>query len=372
MPHKPSNIMIIAGEASGDTLGAKLIANFLENNANCHFFGMGGPKMAQAGGEINFDFDVINIIGFTGVIKRLRPILAVLKQIKQLMRSRRPDLVICIDSPGFNLKIAAAAKKQGINVLYYVSPQIWAWKYRRIKKIRRTVSHMMVLYPFEEEIYKKESVPCSYIEHPLVEKTAAHVNGITHTKKAKIALLPGSRAGEIKHHLPILMRASEIILEQFPDTEFILPLAQNIDATNITNRIPSHVSIIKKHHYQELESVTLAIACSGTMTLELGLLVIPHIIIYKTEPLNYFIFKFFVKIKLIGLSNIVAGKMISPELLQQDASAENIAANVRDLICNQDLYQQTKRELKAVRHQFETKLNSPGTSRIIHDLLSNS
>ena len=366
-------IMILAGESSGDVLASNLINQLSEQASDITFSGMGGRLMKEAGAHLIVDNSELDIIGFTEIISKLPLIRRAYKAIKQHILSTRPELVILVDYPGFNLKMARLAKKAGCKVLYYVSPQIWAWRYQRIKKIKRYVDHMAVLFPFEKTLYDKESIPATYVGHPLarqVEITLSTLKEKETNKQPSIALLPGSRKKEIKQLLPLMVEAAEIIHKQHPDIHFVLPVANNIQPEMIQPFLPDYIHMATDNHYQHIASATSAICTSGTVTLETALLGTPHVIVYKSSWLNYQLGKRLVKSSHIGLSNIVAQQCLAPELIQHEVSAQRITQKLTPMLTNKKYHKLIQKKYTQLLHQFNRQDGHSPIASIAIKLLS--
>lgn len=364
---KNKTIMIIAGEASGDMHGANLVREMLNVNPGLIFYGIGGNKLRKEGVELLADASVMAVVGLTEVISKLRSILKIMGMMKRSMDERRPDLVILIDYPDFNLPLARAAKKRGIKVFYYISPQVWAWRKGRIGQIKKTVDKMAVILPFEVETYRKEGFEVSYVGHPLLDMVKTDYSKQESRKilglaeKNTVGILPGSRHSEIKKLLPEMLRAAQILKKEMPDTQFILPLADTLEEASVNEFISGfdvQVKVISGHTYDVITCSDLIWVASGTATLETALLEVPMIIIYKISLLSYLIGRLIVDIKNIGLVNIIAGKTIVPELIQSDANGARIAAEALTILKNEARKQEMIKELKTTR----ARLGDPGAA----------
>jgi lipid-A-disaccharide synthase len=361
-------IMIIAGEASGDMHGANLVREMIKINPALNFYGIGGNKLREEGVELLANASDMAVVGLTEVISKLGSILKIMKMMKRSLDERRPDLVILIDYPDFNLPLAKAAKKRGIKVFYYISPQVWAWRKGRIGQIKRTVNKMAVILPFEVDTYGREGFAVNYVGHPLLDMVKLNYSKQESRKKFGLAenkitvgILPGSRLSEVEKLMPELLRASEILAQKMPDIQFILPLADTLEEKIITEIISGFtvkVHIISGHTYDVISCADLALVASGTATLETALLGVPMIIVYKISLLSYIIGRLIVDVKNIGLVNIIAGKTIVPELIQSDASGKRIAEEALAILTNGKKKQEIIKELEAIR----TKLGEPGAA----------
>jgi len=367
--NKNKTIMIIAGEASGDMHGASLVHEMLKIDSSLKFYGIGGNKLQEVGVNLLAHSSEMAVMGLTEVIPKLGTILRIMNRMKKSMDEFNPDLVILIDYPDFNLRIAKAAYKRGIKVFYYISPQVWAWRKGRINQIKKLVNKMAVILPFEVETYRQKGFPVNYVGHPLLDLVKTKYSPQeARTKfglkegKTTVALLPGSRFSEVNNLLPEMLKAGEILAQHIQDIQFLLPLADTIEEkiiTDIISRYALKVNIISGYTYDAISCSDLAIVASGTATLETALLGVPMVIIYKISSLTYFIGKFIVHVRNIGLANIIAGKTIVPELIQEDASGNRIAAEALDILTDAERKQEMIKELTAIRN----KLGNPGAAR---------
>lgn len=358
----PNKIMMIAGEASGDLLGASLARELYRLQPDLNIIAMGGEQMCQAGVHIVVDNRSMDIIGWWGVIRNLSIIYRAMKKIKSTLKNDPPDLLILIDYPGFNLRVAKWAKKKGIKILYYVSPQIWAWKYGRIKTIRHCVCHMAVLFSFEEDIYRKENVPVTFVGHPLASLVKATESKETifrryglHSDYPVIALFPGSRRPEVQRLLPIIVSSIPKIRAAIPGVQFVLPLASSLQSLDLQPYLTDDITIVKNDTYNLLSICTAAIVKSGTGTLEVAFSGVPLVVIYKGNFLNYWIAKSVVRITQIGLCNIVAKKQVAKELIQGAVTPENIAAETIRLVVDPPYRKKIISDLAALRASMADK-----------------
>lgn len=377
--HKNKTVLIIAGEASGDMHGANLVREMLNRDPALKFYGIGGKKMLQEGVQLLADASTMAVVGLTEVVFKLKDILKIMRTIKKSLDERRPDLVVLIDYPDFNLPVAKAARRHNIKVLYYISPQVWAWRQSRIEQIKKTVTRMAVILPFEVETYRRHGFAADYVGHPLLDmikttysKKESRKKFDLHEDKITIGILPGSRMSEIKKLLPELLQAATIMKDSIPELQFVVPLADTLEEKNLTGIIagfPIDVNVISGQTYNVVSCADLALVASGTATLETALLKVPMIIVYKISPLSYFIGKLFVRVKNIGLVNIIAEKTIVPELIQNDASGARIAREALSILGDETKKQAMIRELEAIR----SRLGEPGaaikTAKLALDML---
>lgn len=358
-------ILIIAGEASGDLLGAHLAKSLSFLDPQLRLAGMGGKKMREAGVDIFIEAEKLAVVGVLEIISQLGNILAARCSLKNRFKTDRSDLVIFIDYPGFNLHMAKQAKKAGIKVLYYVSPQIWAWRYSRIKKIKKYVDHMAVLFPFEEELYQRENISVSLVGHPLIDIAVPSLSrekvyqkfGLS-AETPIISLFPGSRYQEITRLLPVIISATRFIKRRIPNAQLVLLLAPNFSSRNVQNFLFPDIKIIKDNTYNILSVCDAAIAVSGTVTLEIALYQVPFVILYKVNPITYWLGKRLIRIPFIGLSNLIAEERITSEFIQHQATPQAIANEICRLLEDRSYRQSCLDKLKLLR----TKLGDGGAS----------
>lgn len=362
-------ILIVTGEPSGDLLASRLVEAMRAGNPALSFFGMGGEKLRAAGMEIVFDIAHHAVMGITEVIGHLGKLYHVFGVLRQAIKRERPDLVILVDYPDFNLRLAKVAKRHQVPVLYYVSPQIWAWRTSRIRQIAATVSTMIVVFPFELPLYREAGVNAHFVGHPLLDmvKIARPREenlrrfGLSQQSRA-VGLLPGSRPSEVKRILPAMLEAARRLSLQFPDLQFIIPIAPGLHREEIGKLAEeSGVApvLVNNSMYEVIDSSFLVIVASGTATLETALLAKPMVIVYKMSPLSYLIGRMLVKVPFIGMANIIAGKKVVPELIQAEASGERIAAEAARLLTDTPYYESVRTELA----QIKRKLGEPGASK---------
>jgi lipid-A-disaccharide synthase len=366
---KTKTIMIVAGEASGDLHGASLVQEMLKTDPALNFYGIGGSKLEKMGVKLFANTSTMAVMGLTEVVSKLGSILKIMGMMKKSLDEYRPDLVILIDYPDFNLRLAKAAKKKGIKVFYYISPQVWAWRKNRINQIKKFVDKMAVILPFEVDTYATKGFTVNYVGHPLLDLVKPRYSKQDSRKKISIdenkttiALLPGSRLSEVTKLMPEMLRAAEILAQKIPDVQFVLPLADTLEEKNISDiskSSPVKIKVIAGLTYDVISSADLAIVASGTATLETALLGVPMIIVYKVSPLSYLVGRLIINVKNIGLVNIIANKTIVPELIQKDANGEPIATAALAILTNEGRKLEIIRELAAIR----AKLGSPGAAR---------
>jgi lipid-A-disaccharide synthase len=362
---KKKRVMIIAGEASGDMHGAHLVEAMLDVRPNLDFFGIGGHRLKEVGVEILVDNASLAVVGVSEALAKLTILIRALQRVKGELRRRRPDLLIVIDFPDFNLHVAATAKKMGIPVLYYISPQIWAWRTGRIRKIKKVVDHMVVIFPFESDFYGKRNVPVTFVGHPLLDggvTVKPADSKIVAPERVVVGLLPGSRNEEVARLLPTMMDAAEILSREFPDALFPIPVASSVDrglVESVVKKGRADFVIVTDGPQDVFQKATLLITASGTVTLEAALAGTPMIIVYRVSGMSYWLGKRLIRVKHIGLANLVAGKEIVPELIQDEACAERIALLASSLLKDGHALSEMRRELAGVAR----RLGKPGASR---------
>lgn len=374
-------VMIIAGEASGDLHAAKLVREVKEKNADITFYGIAGKNMVEAGVETLVDSAELAVVGLVEVLAHWNTISGALKKMQHLLRTDPPDLLVLTDYPDFNLRLAKTAKECGVKVLFYISPQVWAWRQKRVFKIRKLVDMMAVVFPFEETFYKKYNVPVRFVGHPLVDEI--HISADQKTlreeflldnDKPVIGLFPGSRHSEIKRLLPIIVESAKTISEAKPDAQFVIPVASTLkeedilpyfDEANLDMRIISHRS------HDVMEVCDAIITVSGTVTLELALLKKPMVVINKISTLSYFFVSRMLKIDHIALCNIVAGKRVTPELIQDDATSEKISRTLLDLINDSEERSKIISEFTNIEDKLTNKETKTELSDLLIDMLEN-
>ncbi len=332
-------IFIVAGEPSGDLLGSYLATAFKRSYPECVLEGVGGYRMQQAGVQQIFDSERLAMVGFVEIIKKIAVLRQAMNVIMQRLTEQPPTLLLLIDYPGFNLRLAAKAKALGIKVMYYVSPQIWAWHYSRIKKIKKNVDLMAVLFRFEEKLYQAEHVPVAFVGHPIIEaltpsltKQAAYQQFSLDPQQPIVALLPGSRATEIQRLLPDMLAAVQCIRQQKPQAQFVLALAPNLSPASLASFQLQGIEVVENNTYNVLSVCDAAIVASGTATLEVAVLGVPQVIVYRVNPLSYQIAKWVATVTQVGLCNIVAEEPVALELIQGQFKPQAVADEILKLL----------------------------------------
>ena len=362
-------IYIISGEASGDLHAANLVSELKKQNNSLEFRAWGGDRLRNEGIIIDKDIKELAFMGFLEVLLNIRTIFKNIRSCKENLLNFKPDLLILVDYPGFNLRIAKWAKSQKIPVYYYISPQIWAWKESRIHQIKQSISRMYCILPFEKDFYMKHSLNVSYLGHPLLDEVNKFKLLINNSlelenKRPILAILPGSRKQEIERKLPLMIAASS----QFPEYTVIVACAPNLDLAYYEKFKTQEVLFVKNQTYNLLQNAELAIVTSGTATLEAALFEVPQVVCYKSSFISFWIAKKLIKIKFISLVNLIANKEIVRELIQKDCTSSKIAG---------ELIKIKKGEKKAIQMNkdytdlIELLGNEGASSRVAEDMLKN-
>lgn len=339
-------VLIVAGEASGDLHGAHLIRSLKRLSPGLDFTGIGGEEIKKTGAEILFDASKISVVGFFEVISHLSEIIAAQRTVRKKLSGSKPALLILIDFPDFNLLLARKAKKLGIPVFYYISPQVWAWRSGRVKTIRRLVDKIGVILPFEQEYYRQRGVDATYVGHPLLDSVVKTTDRNEFCIEHKIlpgnrliGILPGSRIKEVSRLLPVFLEAAHQLQESAVDQcTFLVPRATTLSEevlldngiTDYQDRID--IRIISEDRYNMMAACDIVIAASGTVTLELLLLNTPMVVAYKLSPYTYRLGKLLVKVKYFSLVNLIGDEMIVPELLQDEANPIRISEELHRVL----------------------------------------
>ena len=350
------HLVIVAGEDSGDFHGANLAEALRQRLPQCRLSGIGGRKMKEKGVELVFPSARLAVVGITEVLNRLPDILAGCRAIRKHLRETRPNLLVLIDFPDFNLHLVAPyARKLKIPIVYYISPQVWAWRQGRVVSINRLVEKILVILPFEEEFYRCHGVAVEYVGHPLLDEFK-YFRCKPHSERPYIALIPGSRNGEVKRLLPIMLTAARLYAREKPNTRFVIPVAPSIKTEFIQEMLPAnladHVTLLRQPLSKALEKVSFALVTSGTATLETALAEVPMVVIYKVNQLSYQLGKKLISVPHISLVNLIAKKEIVPELIQHEALPEKVTAQMRTLLDNPENYLKVCHELKALKEKL--------------------
>ena len=366
MSRESNRFLIVAGEASGDIHGGGLVRALKKINYNCEFHGLGGDCMRKEGVNTFFDIDRMGAVGVVELLGDLPHYLNVYRKLASEIKSGFYDAVILIDYPTLNLRLAELCYKYSCPALFFISPQVWAWRKSRIKKIRRTVDKMFVIFPFEEILLKKEGVNAEFVGHPFIETVKTSMTREEAMKefsldpnKKTIGLLPGSRNSEIHFLLDLMINSAAEIRKQIKDCQFILPVANTLRPEIFKERLkanPFNINVVKGKSYDVMNCCDFLIIASGSATLEAGLLGCPMVIVYRLNTITYWLARFLVKIKLYGLINIVAQEEVATELIQHKATVKNITEEAVKILNDSDKYENLRSRLLQVRNS----LGEPG------------
>ena len=369
----PPRVMLVAGEASGDARGAELVRNLRQRDPSVEFFGMGGANLRRAGMRVVYDNARVAGVGFSELFGSLHHIWLAYRLLRRLLLDARPALLILIDFPEFNMRLARIARRHGITVLYYISPQVWAWRHYRIRQIASNVDAMAVVFPFEADLYKAFGVDTvSFVGHPLIDtvqpnrdrETSLRAAGLD-PMKLTVAIMPGSREKEVASLIgPMLEAARGLARER--DVQFLLIRASTIDRGDLEQAVegsPVAVRIVEGDTYDMLAAADLVWVASGTATLEAGLLKKPMVITYRLSPLSYWLGRLLVRVDHIGMVNIIAGERVVPELIQEEVTAERILAETRRML-QPEVRCAMVRKLDTVRQ----RLGPPGAPGRVADM----
>lgn len=329
-------VLVVAGEASGDRHAAGLVTEALRRDPSLSFSGVGGRALREAGVDVRIDNSELGVVGVSEVFGQAGALLGALRTMRRRIVAERPDALLLVDFPDFNLHLAGVAARAGVPVVYFVSPQVWAWRTGRVRKIKRRVSRMIVFFPFEERFYRERGVPVTFSGHPLVDdvpprpprREARRELGLD-PERPVYGLLPGSRRGESARLLDPLLATARKILEAEPNATFLMPLAETLDVGAVERRsLVAGLPVVALSGAFEpiVAACDAAVAASGTVTLELALRGVPSVVVYRTSALTYAIGRLLVKTKYVCLVNLVAGRGVLPELLQGDFTPERAAA----------------------------------------------
>lgn len=373
-------ILVVAGEASGDLYGSLVMQAMAGSGRSVEFTGIGGPSMRSAGLRALGDAGALGVTGFLEVLGSARAIWRAYREACGILASpaARPDLVLLIDYPDFNLRLAKKARRAGVPVLYFVSPQVWAWRKGRVRQIAGVIDRMLVILPFEEEIYRRAGVPVEFVGHPLLdlvrpERTrdqALRPLGLD-PKRPVLALLPGSRSNELRAHLPAMLGAARLLRDEFRDLQFLVPVAPTLDAEGIKAMIGGFFAsgaaadrsgdgagwaLVHEHRYDAVAACDAAVVASGTATLETALLGVPMVIVYRVNALTYALARVLSDVPHIGMPNLIAGERVAPELVQADCRPERIVQEIRRILTDPRAAETIRRGLAGVR----SRLGRPG------------
>lgn len=365
MQQKKIVIGIVAGEASGDLLGSHLMAALKEARPEIHFVGIGGAKMQSVGMEVLFPLEKLAVRGYVEVLRHYREIVGIRRKLRAYFLANRPDLFIAVDAPDFNLDLELALKQRGIPSIHYVSPSIWAWRGERINKIKRAVTHMLALFPHEPKLYSAAGIPVDYVGHPLADMLPDQPKRDLMRETMRLpmqirvfAFLPGSRQSEVKHLAHTYIETAKLILQQLPEARFLVPLASR-ETRGIfeqalydceAQQLP--MTLLFGHAQDAMIAADIALVASGTATLECALLKRPMVITYKMPAFSWWMIKRKRYQPYFGLPNILSERFVVPELIQEDATPENLAQALLNLLNSREAVE----ELEGIFHELHDTL----------------
>src|SRR5712671_5147745 len=359
----PTQILLSAGEASGDMYAAQLAAA-LKARANCNIFGMGGDQMRAAGVEVISDYSEVSVLGITEILAHLPQLIHAMRRLLSAAKKRRPALAILTDFPGFHLRLARKLKALGVRNVYYICPQFWAWRPWRVRIVKRRFALALCIFPFEEKFFGDAGVPVKFIGHPLVGAVHASLDrqvfcreqGLDPQKKL-VTILPGSRSTELRQHLPIIREACQRIHRE-TEAQFVIAAAPGSNVAALREGWPADapVKIVVGQTYNALAAADAAIVSSGTATIEAALLDVPMVVVYRVTPLTAFLAKPLVRTPFFSMVNLIAGKRVVPELIQNDFTADRVAAEILRLLNDESARESLRRDLAEVRQ----RLGPPG------------
>ena len=351
--------MLVVGEASGDVHGANLVNALHRRNAGLKVFGVAGEQLQRADFEVLFNVSKLTGMGLVELAGNVKNIWQAYRLLRGALKTRKPNLLILIDFPDFNLRLARIAKSLRIPVLYYISPQIWAWRRGRVRQIAKSVDQMAVVFPFEVEFYRRAGVNVTFVGHPLLETVSAHQSresvlarcGLDLTKKT-VALLPGSRHGEVSRHLPTMLVAAAQ-LQETENVQFFCLRASTIGADDLRGMIgEAKIPIVEQDRYDAVRAADLVWTASGTATLETALLSRPMIIVYRMSWLTYLVARLLVRVEHVGMVNLIAGKRLVPELIQSDFNPRHLVGESRRILNDKQLHTNIVEELTRLRERL--------------------
>ncbi|MBM4165780.1 MAG: lipid-A-disaccharide synthase [Ignavibacteria bacterium] len=366
-------VLIVAGEASGDLHGSGVVRELKKRLPSIEIFGVGGDAMQREGMELLFHVKELSFMGFAEVFKHLPKIFVVEQTLEKILYERKPNVVLLIDYPGFNLRFARKAKASGTRVIYYISPQVWAWKKGRVKKMKAAIDTMCVVFPFEKDLYREEGMNVDFVGHPLLEEISVLSNKedffLRHhldAKKKLVAFFPGSRKQEIEKIFPLLLKTAEEITTKL-DVQIAVGVAPTLDRDFLKSFLvqKNDILLLNNQTHELMKHADAAIVTSGTATLETALLETPMMVVYKTSFATYWLGKMFVQISSIGLVNIVSGRNIVQEYIQENATVKNLLDETRRLLFDEQYRGAMKQHLSNVRNV----LGTAGASRRVAEIM---
>jgi lipid-A-disaccharide synthase len=359
-------LLVSCGEPSGDLYGAELVRHLRQRVGDLDVYGLGGDRLQDQGARLAGHVRELAVVGLWEVVSHLPRLRRVFREVLAEVDAKRPDVAVLVDYPDFNLRLARELRRRDIPVVYYVSPQVWAWRRGRMSAIRDVVSRMLVIFPFEEAVYREAGVPVTFVGHPLVdlvrpaEDRAAFLGACgLDPDRPVVAILPGSRPKEVAHNLAPLAVAAERLRQAKPDVQVLVALAPSLDRIPMERAFArSGARLVAGATHAALGASRLALIASGTATVEAALLGVPMVVVYRVSPLTYALGRPLVSVPHFAMVNLVAGRAIVPELMQSDFTPERVAAEAIDLLSDPARYERTRRDLEEVRR----RLGVPGAS----------
>ncbi len=350
------NILIVAGEKSGDLQAAYLIEALSGILSDAEFWGIGGPSMRKAGVDTLIDISEIAVMGLLDVALSYRKINSAFDRIMREIKKRKPIGVILVDYPGFNLKLARKLKESGISVGYYISPQVWAWGVRRVKKMKRYVDRMVCILPFEKEFYAKFGMNVDYVGHPFFDHVKPEMSEkkfreITSINGKFIVMMPGSRVKEVKRHYTVMMEVLSILRLKYKDLCAVIPITETVKDYYKAKKIPDYIVLIEGMTYLAMSYAEAGLIASGSAVMEASMSLLPSVVIYRVDPLSWFFGSLLIKTPFFAISNLIAGKEILPEFIQK-IDRFKIAGHMDKLLMHGDSYNETQRNLMKVKEQL--------------------
>ena len=358
-----TKMLISCGEVSGDIYAGALTSELVKLDSRVQVFGLGGDQMAAAGARLIGHYRGLSVTGLSEALAVLPRSLVMYRRLVDTMRKNRPDVLVTVDFPDFNFWLAAAARRLGIPVVYYVSPQVWAWRRGRLRTLKQLVDRMLVIFPFEEEVYRNAGIPVEFVGHPLVDLAESRTARTTlllelglAPRAPTVTLLPGSRPNEVRRLLPILFEAARITATRVPEVQFILARAPNLEdslfSSLMRRREPWCPAVIEARTDDALSAADVVATASGTATVQAAIHGRPMVIVYRVSPLTYAIGRRFVRVDNYGMVNLIAGKPIVPELIQERCTASAVAEEIVGYLTDHDRMNQTKASLQIVRERL--------------------
>lgn len=377
--NEPKKILIIAGEASGDLHGSGLVRELRRKSPGLDIFGIGGDKMKREGVELIFHVEKLAFMGFFEVLKNLSFVRRVMKTMVSAAETRKPDLAVLIDYPGFNLRFAKKVKNLRIPVVYYISPQVWAWGGNRVKKMQQLIDKMVVILPFEKDIYDRFNIDCEFVGHPFMEVAKPILSLEDFQRKfdigkneTTVGLLPGSRWQEVEKILPVMLESCKLLKTRTKNLKVLLGLAPTIskdEIQNLQNAAGLQAEIVENLTYDLMKHADLLLITSGSATLECAVLGTPFLVLYKTSFWTYLVARSLISIPNIALANVVAGKRIVPEFVQRRAVPARIAEEMYDILTERERYKTIQNELRKVKEKLGEVGASGKAAQIVMQVL---